>query len=321
MISRRQLGAAAAGVLLTRSYPRHVKAQDSEPKGKIAFVKEGDIWQWSSEEGVGRLVEDGNAMDPTWGPRGNLILYAQDGGSFSDLILSNPRTGNRRRWTDNESPAEKGSPDYVSGCSWALDAFWCQADIVCFVSDAASSYGEMQLWILDPDNGAAYVAPYDGNDQGPLENVSVDATATFAVYTVLSTGGVEGGTTYVSMRDLNVGTTYPIIEGPLGAYDPAISPDGAWIVASLRDLNGTSDLWLFNRVQETLERLTDGEEAFNAVWSPGGDWIAYLRWAGTGFELKAFRIDPTTGQRQGPATQLVGADAIDATSGLSWVGL
>lgn len=321
MITRRRLGKIAAGVVsapLLLPLSRRATAQNRGPEGKIAFIKDGDIWAWSMEEGTVRLMRDGSAMDPTWDPRGNLLLYARDGGSFSDLILANPRTGNRRRLTDNESAEEPGSPEYVLGCSWALDPFWSEADIACYASDAGSEYGGLELWILDPDNGAAYEAPYDNNEQGWVENISVDASATFAVYTVLSGGGTEGGITYVSMRDLNVGTTYPLFEGPAGAYDPAISPDAAWIVASVRDEAGTSDLWLFNRIEETLERLTHGEEASNATWSPDGEWIAYLRWEGSGFELKAFRIDPVTGRRVGDATRLIAADSIDAASGLSW---
>lgn len=324
MITRRRFGrlvACLAGAPFLLPPSRPAAAQGGGPEGKIAFIKDGDIWEWSSESGVERLMEDGNAMDPSWDPRGNLLIYARDGGSFSDLILANPRTGNRRRLTDNESTAEPGSPEYVNGCSWALDPFWSEADIICYISDANSGFGEMELWILDPDDREAYVAPYDGNEQGPLECVSIDASATFAVYTVLSAGGAEGGVTYVSMRDLNVGTTYPLVSSNQGVYDPAISPDGAWIVASVRDESGTSDLWLFNRVDETLDRLTSDEEASNATWSPNGDWIAYLRWEGSGFELKALQIDPTLGRRVGKAKRLIDADAIDATSGLSWAAL
>jgi Tol biopolymer transport system component len=324
MITRRRFLTSAAGMAgIASVLPawRPAIAQSGDPQGKIAFIKDGDIWAWSSQDGTGRVIEDGAALDPTWSPNGRLIMYARNGGSFSDLILANPSTQNRKRLTDNESTAEKGSPEYVSACSWALDPYWSQADVVCFVSDSGSAFGEMALWVLDPDDGLAYQAAYDGNEQGPLENVSVDEAATYCVYTVLSAGGPDGGTTHISMRDLNTGTTYPVIEGELGAYDAAISPSADWIVASLRDRSGTSDLWLFDRVGETLLRLTDGEQASGAVWSPDGEWIAYLRRVDSSFELKTFRIDPRTGERDGKARKLVGPEVLDATSGLSWTVL
>jgi TolB protein len=122
----------------------------------------------------------------------------------------------------------------------------------------------------------------------------------------------------VGMRDLNLGTTYPMIEGPQGAYDPAISPDGEWIVASIRDENGVSDLWICNRADETLTRLTEDAQASNATWSPDGEWIAYLRWEGKGFELRALQVDLDEVKVVGRSKKLLDADQIDSTCGLSW---
>jgi Tol biopolymer transport system component len=292
-------------------------AQEQGPDGKIAFIQEGDIWAWS-EDGTTKVIEDGNAQDPTWSPDGGQILYARNGGSFTNLLIADADTGRITRLTDNESELEQGSPDYVATSYWAIDPFWSAAGIVCYVSDAGSEGTVMQLWILDPESGEAYVAADDGGDQGPLEHVSVDANATWAVYTVLAQGGTEGGTTYVTMRDINTGATYPIIEGPQGAYDPAISPDGNSIVASLRDESGVSDLWLFDRATDELTQLTTGEGAAGAAWSPDGDWVAYLRRVESGFEVWAMPIDVERGEPGGEARKLVNAKPIDATSGLSW---
>lgn len=309
---------AAAGTLAGLAPVAGARAQGDEPPGKIAYIKDGDIWEWSAGVKPQRLVEDGHAADPAWDPAGQLMLYVRDGGSFSDLVLVNPQTGVNRTLTDNESPAQKGSPEYVNGCSWALDPSWNHEDVACFISDSGASYGEMQLWVLLPQEGTAYQAAHDGGDQGSIENVSVDSSATWCVYTVLAAGGVEGGTTYITLRDLNTGATYPILEGPAGAYDAAISPDGEWIVASLRDATGASDLWLFNRREETLNQLTWNEQASGSTWSPDGEWIAYLARVKDGFEIKAFRLDPRTGERAGEAQRLVGPEIIDTTSGLSW---
>lgn len=313
------LGLGAAGAMLGfPARPDRTSAADKTPPGKIAYVKDGDIWEWTSGIKPRRIIEDGAALDPAWDPAGRLMLYARDGGSFSDLILINPDTGVRKALTDNESDAQKGSPDYVRECSWALDPCWSHERVACFISDTNASFGEMSLWILIPEDGYAYVAANDGGDQGSIENVSVDANATFCVYTVLAPGGAEGGTTYISLRDLNVGTTWPIIEGPQGAYDPAISPDSEWIAATIRDRNGISDLWLFNRREETLTRLTENEHASRSTWSPDGEWLAWMTRAESGFEIRALNIDPRSGNPVGDVRSLVSADRIDTTSGLSW---
>jgi TolB protein len=318
-LTRRTVVAGSVVLPLLRALP-HARAQGSDPRGKIAFVQEGDIWAWTPD-GTDKVIEDGNAQDPTWDPEGDRILYVRSGGSYSNLIIANVESGRVTRLTDNEGDYEEGSPDYVASSAWAVDPVWSEAGIVCYISDAESETKAMQLWILDPGNGSAYIAASDGGDAGPIEHVSIDANAVWVVYTVLAQGGAEGGTTYVALRDINTGTTYPIIDGPRGAFDPAISPDGNSIVASIRDEAGMSDLWLFDRETDALTQLTNGSQATNAVWSPDGEWVAYLRWTGSGFELWALPVDTATGQPAGEAQRLVDERNIEATSGLSWVAV
>ncbi len=321
MIGRRDLLKSVAGLgasLAGIGSASRATAQGDEPEGRIAFVKDGDVWVWSSEDGTSVIVEDGQAMDPTWEPDSDYLLYVRDGGSYSNLIMANTRTGRTRRLTENESDAEEGSPEYVAESVWVMDPSWSKAGIICYASTEGSAAGEPIMWILDPSAETTYPAASDNTDAGAIEHISVDASALYAVYTVLSGGWGPGSTTYIAMRDLNMGTTYPMIEGPQGAYDPAISPDGTWIVAAIRDENGVSDLWLCNREDEQLSKLTDGEQASNPTFSPEGDWIAYLRWEGSGFEMKAIRIDFDAREVDGRSRTLVEADGIDSTCGLSW---
>lgn len=322
MMDRRRFTRIAVGSGLAAAVgPAHAaiaSQRNSEPEGRIAFIKDGDIYAWSSQEGVRRVVEDGAAMDPTWEPGSDYLLYARDGGSYSNLILANTSTGRTRRLTDNESEWEEGSPDYVATSVWAIDPAWSASGIVCYASNQDAVDGGMKLWILDPDAETTYEAAWDGMEEGSVEHISVDGDGVYAVYTVLVGGWGEGSTTYVSLRDLNMGTTYPMVEGMQGAYDPAISRDGEWIVSSIRDSEGMSDLWLCNRLDETVTQLTWDERASNATWSPDGDWIAYLSLDGSGFRLKAIRVDFDAREVDGESRTLVDTDSIDSTCGLSW---
>lgn len=322
MDRRRFAGMAAVSGLAAygarQATPAAAQRGGEAPEGRIAFIKGGDIYEWSSEDGVRMIVEDGSAMDPTWQPGSDYLLYARDGGSYSNIIMANTATGRTRRLTDNESDLEEGSPDYVATSVWAIDPSWSQSGIVCYASNQDSASGGMQLWILDPTAETTYMAAWDGMEEGSLEHVSVDGDGVYAVYTVLVGGWGPGSSTYVSLRDLNIGTTYPMIEGPQGAYDPAISRDGEWIVASIRDEDGASDLFLCNRLDEELTRLTRGEQASNATWSPDGDWIAYLALDGARFRLKAIRVDRRNRTVVGRSRTLADEDGIDSTCGLSW---
>lgn len=323
MIDRRRFARLASATGISAFAATHVPPAVAQrggqvPEGRIAFIKDGNVYEWSSEDNVRMIVEDGAAMDPTWQPGSDYLVYARDGGSYSNLIMANTSTGRTRRLTDNESDWEPGSPDYVATSVWAIDPSWSRSGIVCYASNQDSSSGEMQLWILDPNAETTYLAAWDGMEEGSLEHVSVDGDGVYAVYTVLVGGWGPGSSTYVSMRDLNMGTTYPMVEGVQGAYDPAISRDGEWIVASIRDENGVSDLCLCNRLDESVTMLTSGEQASNATWSPDGVWIAYLALDGSHFRLKAIQVDVRNRQVVGRSRTLVEDDGIDSTCGLSW---
>lgn len=316
--SRRRIVGAGAGLLLAAALPgKHVVAQDDTPLGRIAFVRNGDIWQWDADEGARKIVPDGSAQDPAWNPDGSLLTFVRDGGSFSDLVMANPKTGNTKSYSNNESDLEKGSPDYVQACIYVIDPCWPIDDLVFYVSDQDADPGIMNLWIVDPEGaeGNEYKAADDGTFPGSVEHISVDQNVKYCAYTLRPEGPF---TTMVIVRDIDTGTCYPMMEAEGGAFDPAISPDGTWIVATRRDANGGADLWLANRESEELYQLTEGEEASAACWSPDGNWIAYIRMTDFQFEIRAMRVAPGADQPGTDSVVLVEKGSVDAPSGLSW---
>lgn len=294
-------------------------AQASEPTGRIAYIRDGNVWVWSPD-GTDALTSPGDALDPTWSPDGEQVLFVQDGGSYSNLVIHDVADGRTLRITDNEAYVERGSPDYVATSAWALDPSWSASGTIAFASDKGSSDHLMQLWLMDSVRDTPYLAPYDGGDSGSIEQIALSADGDLAAYTVLASGGPLGGITYVAVRDLDTGETTPIAEGPLGAYDPAISPDASSVVVSIRDDKGMSDLWIVDLETGDMVQLTQGGQAANATWSPDGEWLAWMSPNDRSFDIWAARIDADRGQitsRQ--PIRLVKASGLDATSGLSWI--
>lgn len=316
-ITRRCFIAGSATALLGVGHPQGSSAQSSGPEGRIAYARDGHIYMWSSDEGNVQLMEDGNGTDPTWQPGADYMAYIRKGGTYSNVVLANTRTGRSKRLTQNESEHHPGSREYVEQSALAIDPCWGQSGILCYGSDKESEDGRFRLWVMNPRNGEDYLAADDLAEPGPLEHVSVDANGIWAVYTVFAPDPA-GGITYVSVRDLNTGTTFPMIEAVGGAFDPAISPDGEWIVASLRGESGMSDLWLCNRQTEDIVKLTEGEQASASTFSPDGQWIAYLARTDGGFEIRAMALDYANMGKVGDATTLVDPRDIDAAGGLSW---
>lgn len=311
-IDRRTLIMGAASSL---AYPRIGRAQPNV-FGRIAFIKDGDIMQWS-QDGTTLLREDGNAKSPTWQPNSNMLMYVRAGESFSNLITLDTDTGRTRRLTGSESTLQRGSEAYVQDSDWIVDPFWSESGIVVFASTADNPYSQLQLWILRYESNTMFVGPTDNMETGQIEKITVDAAGKYACYTVT---GVNLMSSYIGMRDLDIGTTWPVLEGVQGAYDGAISPNGRWVIGTIRDSDGENDLWLSNVESMQSYRLTHGEQANAVTWDYLGESVAYLAYVGDGFSLRSFRIDFTGDEPRidGDIQVLIEKDKIDSTSRLSW---
>ncbi len=291
--------------------------QTDSPAGRIAFVRGGNVWAWSPNEEARQLFTDGNASDPRWSPDGGEVLYVQRGTSFSNLATYDFSSATAILLTDFEADAEHGSKEYVANSAWVLDPAWSANGVIVYVSDKESEDGALRLWLMPTWESAGGLAPTDETDAGDIEDASVDANATVVVYTVLALGGSQGGGTYVAIRDLLSGATFPLVEGPRGAFDPALSSDGQSIVVSIRDETGVTDLWMVDRATGSKTQLTEGQQAVAATWSPDAAWIAYLRPGDGGFEAWAMPVDRAT-RSAGEPVRLFHYGDLDATSGLSW---
>lgn len=311
-IKRRTLLTGAAFGLAA---PNLMRAQENV-FGKIAFVKNGNILQWSPD-GVITLREDGAAMSPTWQPDSNMLMYVRTGESFSNLIALDTESGRTRRLTGSESSLQKGSQAYVEESDWIVDPFWSESGIIVFASTADDPYLRLQLWILRYESNLMFLGPTDYAEPGQVEKITVDAAGKYACYTVT---GDDLVSSYIGMRDLDTGDTWPMMEGAQGAYDGAISPNGRWVIGTIRDSDGESDLWLCNVETSQSVRLTHGEQANAVTWDYLGESVAYLAFVGDGFSLRSFRIDFTGDEpgMDGDIHVLIESDEIDSTSRLSW---
>ena len=88
------------------------------------------------------------------------------------------------------------------------------------------------------------------------------------------------------------------IEAPVRAYlFPRISPDGKRISVTVAQEN--TQIWLYDLARDTLTRLTfEGDQNYNAVWSPDGKRIAYQSRKDTSTEIYLQNADGTGGLEQ-----------------------
>src|SRR5205807_4731657 len=82
---------------------------------------------------------------------------------------------------------------------------------------------------------------------------------------------------------------------PAGANaEPSLSPDGRTLafLHSPRD-DGRYDLWTSSTTLDNAEQLTSTRDLSTDAWSPGGDWIAFVRgWSEQTLEGDIYVIHP-----------------------------
>jgi len=88
--------------------------------------------------------------------------------------------------------------------------------------------------------------------------------------------------------------------------DPAVSPDGRRVAVAIGP-----DIWLLDRIQGSLSRLSFDSSASRPWWSPDGRYVGYVRQIGTKQDL---RLVPADGGA--PAESLLALPDLDLWEGL-----
>lgn len=287
-------------------------AEESPIPGRFAFVRDGDVWQWSNGD-ASRIVGAGNASDARWSPDGTQVLYVRSGNSYSDLVIYNILTGGTQQVTYNQPPYEEGTPEYIAASAWAVDPDWSASGLIGFMGDAGNGDGgSLQLWLVDDPSAGPYLAPAAQSEDN-IEGLSLSSGGSLAAYTVQERQGDGTSANRVVVRDLTDGVAYPLAESK-NAFDPAISPDATSIAVSIRN-DGASDIFLVDRASGKITRVTRNLQATNPTWSPDGRWIAFVRMVDYQFEVWAAEVvngDP------GRPFKVFKAKGLDARSGVSW---
>ena len=314
MITRRSiLAAVMSAPAAMRALGVRAELQSKQLPGKIAFVRNGSIWQWAAGD-ASELLKADNISDPRWSPDGTSLIYVRSGNSFSDLYTFDTTTGIENALTNNQSQFDVGSIEYAAGSSWVLDPDWSKSGLIAFATDMAGQNAPLALWLMTNIDEQPYQA-LDPQTEEDIAEISLSSDGSFASYTVRVRQGDGSSGTYIAVRDLNSGVAGPIADSSGDQFDSAISPDQQWIAMAIRDPNGTTDLWIVERAPGDRSRMTRNENAMAPRWSADGQYLGYIREADFKFQLWAARI--ANGKISDP-TNIYDDDGIDSRSGVSW---
>jgi Tol biopolymer transport system component len=314
-ISRRTaLAAPTVALLAAARGSQSVKAiQAEQVPGKIAFVRNGNIWVWSGGS-ASEVLTGGNIADPRWSPDGNELLYIRFENSYSDLFTYELDTGSETQLTFNQPFDEVGSYEYATNSSWVLDPDWARSGLIGFVSDMVGSGGYLSLWLMASTSEQPYLA-LQAVAEDDLSGLCLAPHDSLAAYTVRVRMGDGRFETYVALRDLDTGETFPVAESSGDIFDPAINPDATWIAVTIRAEDNVTDIWLTERSTGERRRGTRDQNAMAPRWSDDGNWFAYYRMQDYGFEIWVGQF--SRGRIRNPF-KIYDEDGLDPQSGVSW---
>ena len=257
----------------------------------------------------------------TWSSQGMIVFSSMQVGPLQRVSASGGTLQDLTRFERGE--VSHRGPDFLPGGESFFFAatrgsyYWTNARIAVqslksgerkdLIKGAAFPRYASSGHLLYAQDGNLLAVPFDakrleisGTATPVVEGVLQSRTSGTAQYSVSASGSlvyVPGGV-LTDHRTLvwvdRSGKEYPV-EAPIRAYlFPRISPDGKRVAITVAEEN--TQVWLYDLARDTLTRLTfEGEQNYNAVWSPDGKRIAYQSRKDTSTEIYSQNADGTGG--------------------------
>ena len=303
------LGAIGCGSAVPAPLPLVLAAplpQGAAPAGRLAFVVNGDIWEW--RDGAVHQITIGTRYEgPAWSPDGDQLAVSMVGTNHADIALLSAEGDFQTRLTDNRGRARIEDSDWARLPAWAPDG-----GFLAFGADTRTY--DLALWIIGVNGRGARQVLAGPDGFGGIDRPSWSPEGTEIAVGVWR----QGAASQVEIVSVGTGRARRITDAATGAYDPAWSPEGTWVAYAVRD--GTRhDVWLVHPDGTGAVRLTSSGRNRMPAWSPDGKWLAFLSLSDTGFDVRVApvptgdaEIEPTEGR------VLVSARPVEGASGLSW---
>jgi TolB protein len=300
-----------------------VQNSDAELKGRILFVRAGDVWLWQGSKGSA-IIDSGHAFQPAWSPDGSRIAYINRTESASDLLVMDVEGGEPLWLTNDGSNSSRYSYERIYSSIWAFYPAWSpDGSEIAFVSQAGPPYGSpaaeyrLTLYVIAANNPGGRIQFY-ANDRGHVGDLAYAPDGDTIVFSFAPVN-TDPPLLYRIQRATGQAEPFPNI--PEYSNDPAFSPDGRWLAFTAPSPQGTDAFVVPADGGEPIQLTTLGGVRA-PTFSPDGSQLAFLALApgSTSFELWVADLATNANQQlvaQSPR-QITNDMRIDADSGLSW---
>ena len=219
----------ARTIAFTTDEGTYMNLDVSPDGGTIVFGLLGDIYTLPIAGGQATRLTSGMPYDvqPVFSPDGAQIAYVSDRSGSDNIWVMDADGSNQRAMTTEKQSA-------VSTPEWSPDGDYVLARRA-RVSGSGNP-GQRELWLYHKDGGAGLKLtsdPLAAQVTGP--RFSADGRHVFFSSRQGGGGGISGVIGWQIRRlDRMTGDVATITASPNGAYRPAVSPDGQWLVYGAR---------------------------------------------------------------------------------------
>lgn len=294
-----------------------------ELPGRLLFVRDGVVWQWQGRE-ARPLLGTGEAVQPTWSPEGQRIAYVARSNSASDLLIADAEGQVLAQLTENTGDAPPNSFERMYNSRWVFYPAWTPTggslvvatQLLAPVGDPPEEY---QLGLALISTAPGEQVPLYAAERAHVGRSAVNPDGKSLVFTHAGTG--SDGEQALYILDLAASAAQPMPGATVPGYDPAFSPDGAWLAYAGDDGNGT-DIFALPAGGGAPLRLTKQGSARAPAFSPDGTMLVFFAIAPgeAGFDLwsTVLDTDETGTLTAAEPRRLTTGLGLDADSGVSW---
>jgi Tol biopolymer transport system component len=289
--------------------------------GTIAFALRGDVYVLSGK-GYVPLTSDGRSHQPSISTDGRTVFFSRIEEIDGKRLVDGQVVPAHLRFSNVVSRSSSGGSEtvLVNGLVKSADGFHV---VTWFDSPTVSPDGRRVAVVVDNGDGYSDLLLYDA--QTGKQPVSLSQGSNLADPAWSPDGKTVAVTSYTSgnprvlLLPADGRASIPVTTAEGEPYRASFSPDGAWLVYTLRHDN-RNDL---HAVQMSGAKndiaLTDDGASWNGVFSPDGRQLAFLREKDGVIDLYSMDLaDALTGGSPKKAIKLTRGEGIDGASRPAW---
>jgi Tol biopolymer transport system component len=312
-----------AGTLTPTPPPPSATVAAPRVSGTITFALRGDVYILREGQYF-RITSEGRSMEPSLSPDGRTVVFARTEQIDGKREVDGQVVPALVRYTNIVKKDASGGPETIVLNGLRVRAASGFHAVAWQNGPAISPDGKMLAIVTDAGEGTSDLEVYElatGKRISLLSQGSNLADPTWSPdgKTIAVTSYTLGAPRILLVASDGAKADPQKVSADGEYYRPSYSPEGSWLVYTLRHAKGGNDVHAVEMKTGRDIALTNDGHSWNGVFSPDGGSVAYLHEADGVIDLYAMELGSalTGGQAKAPL-KLTRGEGVDGESRPSW---